>query len=88
MNPRQSLEQLLKSNTRWPMDYMFKFIVPAHMEKIARVEALFSEWAKIHRKESGKGNYISITAHQSMDSAEEILKIYHKASEIEGIMAL
>lgn len=72
----------------WPHNYMFKFIVPADMEKIARVEALFHESAIIYRKESQKGNFISITAKQNMDNAEQIIDIYKQATKIENIVSL
>ncbi len=72
----------------WPQKYMFKFIVPADMDKIARVEALFHESAVIYRKESQKGNFISITAKQNMDNAEQIINIYKQAIKIESIVSL
>jgi uncharacterized protein len=72
----------------WPQKYMFKFIVPADMDKIAKVEALFHESAVIYRKESQKGNFISITAKQNMDNAEQIIDIYEQATKIENIVSL
>ncbi len=73
---------------QWPQNYMFKFIVPTDIDKIARVEALFDESAVIYRKESQKGNFISITAKQNMDNAEQIINIYKQATKIENIVSL
>jgi uncharacterized protein len=88
MNNLDSLQEKLNHHTSWPLAYMFKFIVPAQIEKIARVEALFSEHAVITRKESRFGKYISITARQLMNSSHHIIDIYKRASEIENIVAL
>jgi hypothetical protein len=88
MNKLQSLKEKLNLNKNWPQVYMFKFIVPAEMEKIARVEALFSQHATIYRKESKTGKFISITAKQKMDNSDQIIGIYQKAYHIEQIVAL
>ena len=83
-----SLRTKLNHFKEWPQNYMFKFIVPADMNKIARVESLFHESAVIYRKESKNGNFISITAKQNMDNAEQIIEIYKNATKIENIVSL
>jgi uncharacterized protein len=83
-----SLKEKLDYNKKWPLLYMFKFIVPSEMEKIAKVEALFDESATIYRKESRTGRFISITAKQMMESSGLIIDIYRKASQIENVVAL
>jgi uncharacterized protein len=88
MNNLDSLQEKLDNHKSWPMAFMFKFIVPAQNDKIARVEALFQESAIITRKESRFGKYISITAKQLMESSAQIIEIYKKASSIENIVAL
>jgi uncharacterized protein len=88
MNNLDSLQEKLDNHANWPLSYMFKFIVPAQNDKIARVEALFSENAVITRKESRFGKYISITAKQMMNNSANIIDIYRKASKIENIVAL
>ncbi|TVQ88282.1 MAG: DUF493 domain-containing protein [Bacteroidetes bacterium] len=88
MKDWNSLREKLNYYKIWPVNYMFKFIVPAQMDKIARVEALFKDEAVIYRKESRKGNYISITAKQNMFSAEQIINIYKEAGKIEDIVPL
>ena len=73
----------------WPVVFLFKFIVPSDLEKIAKVEALFnSETAEIRIKESSNGKYTSLSAREIVTSAEEVLLIYKKSSEIEGLIAL
>jgi putative lipoic acid-binding regulatory protein len=82
------LRNKLNETQSYPSVYMFKFIMEAEHRKIALVENLFSENAEIYTKESGKGNYISITVKEVMMSTEEIIEIYQKASEIKGVMFL
>ncbi len=88
MSQWNSLRAKLNHFKKWPQNYMFKFIVPSEMDKIARVESLFHESAVIYRKESLKGNFISITAKQNMDNAEQIIEIYKQAAKIENIVSL
>ncbi len=88
MDKLHSLKNKLDANTNWPLIYMFKFIVPAEIKKIALVEALFDSNATIYHKESKSGKFISITAKQEMDSSTDIIDVYQKASSIENILAL
>jgi uncharacterized protein len=83
-----SLKEKLEYYKEWPVLYMFKFIVPSDMQKVARVEALFADTATIYRKESKNGKFISITAKQNMYMPEQIIDIYKQAAKIEKIMAL
>ncbi len=83
-----SLKEKLNVYKNWPLVYMFKFIVPAEIEKIAMVEALFNQDATIYRKESKTGKFVSITAKQQMDNSDQIISIYKKAYSIERIVAL
>ncbi|HWY12808.1 MAG TPA: DUF493 family protein [Bacteroidia bacterium] len=82
------LRKKLDETQSYPSVYMFKFIMDASNRKIALVENLFSENAEIYTKESDKGKYISITITEVMMSTEEIIGIYSKAAEIEGVMLL
>jgi uncharacterized protein len=88
MDILSSLKQKLLLNDKWPLPYMFKFIVPSDMKKVAQVEALFDEKALVYRKESKTGKFISITAKQDMYVAEQIIDIYKQAAKIENIVAL
>jgi putative lipoic acid-binding regulatory protein len=81
---RQKLEETLS----FPSVYMFKFIVSSELRKIALVENLFEPGTDIHRQESGRGRYTSITAKQVVMSIDEIIEIYRLASKIEGIIYL
>ncbi|HEY1040762.1 MAG TPA: DUF493 family protein [Bacteroidia bacterium] len=78
----------LEEEHTFPSVYMFKFIVPADNHKIALVESLFTEEADVSQKQSSKGNYYSLTAKQVVMSSDEVIEIYKKAMNIEGLMAL
>lgn len=84
----ESLKAKLIETTAFPTVYMFKFIVEADNRKIALVENLFDEEAEILTKQSGSGKYISITGKQVAMNVEEIIEVYKKAAQIQGIMFL
>jgi len=85
----ERIKRTLDETHVWPAVFLFKFIVPSDIEKIARVEALFnSETAEIKRTESRNGKYTSVSAREAMTSSESVLECYKKASEIEGLIAL
>lgn len=84
----KDLRKKLDETQSYPSVYMFKFIMDATNRKIALVENLFSENAEIYTKESDKGKYISITITEVMMSTDEIIGIYGKAAEIEGVILL
>jgi uncharacterized protein len=88
MDVLNSLKDKLQQYNEWPIMYMFKFIVPSDIRRVAMVEALFADTAIIYRKESKNGKFISITAKQHMHVPEQIIDIYRQAAKIENIMAL
>jgi len=72
----------------FPHVYYFKFIVPNKNDNVARVSALYESQAHIQMKPSANGKFISVSNKQVMLSADDIIEIYKKASEIEGLIAL
>jgi putative lipoic acid-binding regulatory protein len=83
-----SLKLKLEDQSTWPNLYVFKFIVPADNEHVARVMELFSPEAEITSRESSKGKYISITGREVMIDAESVINRYKEAEKINGIIAL
>ncbi len=81
-------KKLEESVTSFPYIYMFKFIIKADNKTMALVEVIFDDDADIIQKQSTNGNYISITVKQVVMSVDEIITIYEKAAEIEGVMSL
>lgn len=75
----------LERNHVWPSLYTFKFIVPAH--KAGEVKELFPLHLSTERN-SGNGNYISLTFRMMMPGSDSIISVYKKVQHIEGIIAL
>ncbi len=82
---RKKLEDSILS---FPYLYMFKFIIKSDNKTMALVEVIFDNDAEIIQKQSAKGNYISITVKQVVLSVDDIITIYEKAAEIEGVISL
>ncbi len=83
-----TFRQKLDDTHKWPDTYTYKFIVPNDEEKKTAVLKLFGETAKLAWKESGKGNYISLTAQRVELSSERIVDTYQEATKIKGLLAL
>ncbi|MEY2705806.1 MAG: hypothetical protein RL407_1868 [Bacteroidota bacterium] len=78
-------KEKLESSGSFPMLYLFKFIVPSG--KQTEVGLLFPG-EKIILKPSSAGKYVSITIQKRVENAEQIIALYEKASQIEGIISL
>ena len=75
----------LEKHHEWPCEYIFKFIVQnQHLE---RALSLFPN-DQIQMRHSSQGKYSSLTWTRRVHSSDEIISVYLKASEIEGIIAL
>lgn len=82
------LKQLLLENPQWPRLYMFKFIVPNKNGNVERVVSLLPKEGKIAYKHTANLNYVSVTCTHPMASADHIIDITQKVTEIKGVMAL
>ena len=68
---------------------MFKFIVPAENESIARVQNLFNTGqAEVSQRPSANGKFVSITAVELMLTVESVLDRYAEAEGIPGLISL
>ncbi|MBS1636745.1 MAG: DUF493 family protein [Bacteroidetes bacterium] len=82
------LRKKLEAQLTFPSIYMFKFILKSDNRKMALIESMFEEDADIIQNQSGKGNFTSITVKQIVMSVDEIIAIYERAAQIEGVMSL
>jgi uncharacterized protein len=83
------LTQQLQDDTAWPSPYLYKFIVPASLEKIAEIEAVFNHMnAEIQTRDSSKGNYTSVSIKVTMVSPEAVVEKYKEVSKVEGVISL
>lgn len=83
------LRSQLQEDTSWPSEYLFKFIVPAELEKIAEVGAAFDGLdAEIITRDSTKGNFTSISIKVILDSPDAVVEKYLEVSKVEGLFSL
>tara|TARA_B110000046_G_scaffold64168_1_gene71659 strand:+ start:159 stop:422 length:264 start_codon:yes stop_codon:yes gene_type:complete len=87
MRDFDSLKAQLET-TDFPQVYFFKFIVPNTSDNVAKVSTLYAADTQVQMKTSSSGKFISVSAKQVMLSADEVIQIYNKASNIEGIISL
>ena len=82
------LEQL-KGDTTWPAPYLYKFIVPADVQKIAQIEAIFNGTnAQKNTRDSSKGTYTSLSIKVIMASPEKVIEKYKQVSQVDGVISL
>ncbi len=85
----ERLKKQLQEDTTWPSTYLFKFIVPANLEKIAEIEAIFDGTdADINTRDSSKGTYSSVSIKVTLDSPDDVVKKYLEVSKVEGVISL
>ena len=87
-DPYANLKKELDKNKSWPILYMFKFIIPADIQKLALVESKFSTEAVVTKRESTNGKFISITIREVMLSSDSIIDKYKEMEGIENLMSL
>lgn len=77
--------ELLKIQYDFPSDYLFKFVV-----KVEKLEEFLSylDIKSFDQKESSGGKYISVTFSWKMNCAEDVVKVYQKAAEFDGVISL
>ena len=82
---KKAFREKLEEVHTFPTLYMFKFIVPK--DKVNDVEAIFPK-NEVTLKPSSGGKYLSATAKVMASSSDQIIEIYEKAQNIEGLIAL
>lgn len=80
-----AFRQKLDEHHQWPCHYLFKFIVP--MGQRDAFDSIFPKEALSFKSSKG-GKYVSISANVMMHSSDEVIKIYEKAYQIEGVISL
>jgi uncharacterized protein len=82
----ESFKQRLDGYYDWPCSYLFKFIAPK--ERLDDLVALFDEGDGVQTRESKRGNYVSVTVELAMANSDEVVAVYRRAGEIDGVMPL
>jgi len=93
MQDRESFYKKLKiqldDTTKFPSDYLYKFIVSAEGNKAEEVQSIFdNKGAVINTKKSKTGKYISISIVMKLASSDEVIAYYRQAEKVEGIISL
>lgn len=83
------LKSQLDDTTKFPADYMYKFIVPSDANQEKEVQNLFNnKGAVINTKKSKTGKYISVSIVLKVENSEEVISYYKKVEKIKGIISL
>ncbi|TXN35931.1 DUF493 domain-containing protein [Flagellimonas hymeniacidonis] len=81
-------EQLLE-NTKWPSNYLYKFIVPTDKKRIDQITTIFNmPGAVIESKKSKKGTYTSVSITVHLNNPDEVIAKYKEVSSVEGVISL
>lgn len=78
------LKELLDNEYIWPSEYTFKFIIS--VDRLGELVEILGNGVEV--KESAKGNYVSVTLHKMMDSAEDVIELYKRVAVVEGVISL
>ena len=82
MDKYKNLRYRLMESEKWPLKYMFKFIVPN------QVKALLPTEGEVTFKHTDNLKHVSVTCVALMESADQIIVITEKADKIEGVIVL
>jgi len=83
------LKERLDKTTKFPAEYLYKFIVPSTGNRINEIKELFKNAsAKITTNASKTGKYISASIRVELTSSDEVISYYKSAEKIEGIISL
>lgn len=84
----KKLKELLDSNKKWPLKYMFKFIIPNKDGNVDTVKALLPANATSKFKHTASLKYVSLTCVAYMKSSNDIIALTEKVQSVPGVMTL
>ena len=82
------LKELLDENKKWPLRYMFKFIIPNKDGKVELAKKMMPQNGQLKFKHTSSLKYVSITCVAYMSSVNDIINITQKVEDIEGAISL
>ena len=81
-------EQLAKSS-KWPSNYLYKFIVPTDTAKIKQIQDIFDNTgAVIESKQSKNAKYTSLSITVNLKNPDEVIRKYKEVGEVKGVISL
>jgi putative lipoic acid-binding regulatory protein len=83
------LKLQLEDTSKFPSDYMYKFIVPTTENQVQEVRDVFEKVPAIIKiKKSKTGKYESLSVVLKVQNSSEIIYYYRQAEKIKGIVSL
>ena len=91
-NPEEfykKLREQLTETSKWPSNYLDKFIVETATGKIDQIEAIFDNMgAVINLKKSKNGKYTSVSITVNLNGPDQVIEKYKEVGEIGGVISL
>lgn len=84
----EKLKALLLENKKWPLLYMFKFIVPNSEGRVEKVVEMLPKHGSISYKHTKNLKHVSVTCKVSMKNADAIIAVSEKVAQIPGVISL
>lgn len=85
----KKLKSQLDDTSKWPNEYLYKFIMPAKGDGMEKIKYIFGDVkAVISTRKSKTGKYISASIKVIMPSSDAIIQKYKACESIENIVSL
>ena len=85
----KKLKIQLDETTKFPSDYLYKFIVPTSGSQKQEICAIFdSGGAVITTKKSKTGKYVSLSILMKLKSSDAVITYYKKVEKVKGVISL
>ena len=85
----QRLRDQLAESTKWPSDYLYKFIIESDPKKISQIHKIFDNTgAVIELKQSKKGKYTSVSVTVNLKNPDAVIEKYKAVGKVEGVISL
>jgi hypothetical protein len=83
------LKEQLSVTTKWPSNYLYKFIVPTDPEKIKQIQDIFDNTgAVIESKQSKNAKYTSLSITVNLKNPDAVIRKYKEVGEVKGVISL
>lgn len=91
-NPEEfyiSLKEKLEATHDFPEEYLYKFIIPADESKLTEIYRVFDGIQfTLTSRDSKNGKYTSLSISAFVLDADQVIAIYKKVGQIEGVIML
>lgn len=86
----KKLKIQLEETTKWPSEYLYKFIVKTDTDKTGEIEALFDNTGAVIKKiESKNGKYTSVSINVVMKNPDAVIAKYIEvADNVKDVISL